>query len=123
MSKSKVINLILVCNLCLLLTSVSCASPKSPLDLLTRKQAVEDMNILIENVKAIHPDPFTGVSEAEFDARTQEITNGIGDRISRLEFAFCIAEEDLFKFDVWRQALERVKKLLEEKDENLSINE
>ncbi len=78
---------------CIALTSGGCKSyTKGPAVLLTHGQATDDLKFLAEKVKAIHPDPFTRISEEKFDARIQKMTDNIGESISRMEFALYVAE-------------------------------
>lgn len=73
------------------LLAAGCSYTKD-LTVLTRKQAAHDLDYIVKNVKAIHPDPFTHVSEEVFDARSEQIKAGIGDTISRKDFSLGIAE-------------------------------
>ena len=77
------------------------------LTVLTRKQAVGDLDYLVKNVKAIHPDPFTYVSEEEFDTHSEQIKAGLGDTISRKDFSLYTAEllalikDDHTRYQYW----------------------
>jgi C-terminal processing protease CtpA/Prc len=74
------------------LTVVGCSYTKD-LPILTRKQAVEDVDYLVRNVKAVHPDPFTRISEEDFHAHVEKVKSAFGKKVSRHnEFAPAVAE-------------------------------
>jgi hypothetical protein len=59
---------------------------------LSRKQAIGDLDYLVKNLKAIHPEPFGRISEEEFNARFRQIKADLGDETSRNDFSLCVAE-------------------------------
>jgi C-terminal processing protease CtpA/Prc len=79
------------CLLFLTLFVAGCSYTKN-LTVLSREQAICDLDYLVKNVKAIHPAPFARISEKEFDAYTQQIKTNLGDKTSRKDFSLSIAE-------------------------------
>ncbi|MGE7774879.1 S41 family peptidase [Chitinophaga sp. NPDC101104] len=68
---------------CLLLLITGNTFAQSPL---TRAQAISDIDYYVRTMKASHYSPFAEITEKEFDRRTAEIKNAIGDTISIPEF-------------------------------------
>lgn len=59
---------------------------------LDRAQATQDLDSLVANLRAIHPAPFTRVSEEVFDARVRDAKAALPDRIDRKDFSLVVAE-------------------------------
>ncbi|MHC4476519.1 MAG: S41 family peptidase [Planctomycetota bacterium] len=80
--------------LCLVLSMVSVVGCSYTRDLavLSRKQAIGDLDYLVKNLKAIHPEPFGRISEDQLSARFQQIKADLGDKTSRNDFSLCVAE-------------------------------
>lgn len=81
----------IICLALLTLTVGGCAYTKD-LATLSRKQTIYDLDYLIENVKAIHPDPFRHISEKTFDAHAKQIKADLDDKTSRKGFTLYISE-------------------------------
>ena len=81
----------IACLLFLTLSVAGCSYTKD-LTVLNRKQAISDLDYLTKNLKAIHPDPFTRISEEEFDVHTEQIKSNLSDKTSRKNFSRSIAE-------------------------------
>lgn len=62
------------------------------LPILTRSQALQDIKYAVENLKAIHPEPFTHISEENFNKKYEQIQKGINQTITRKELSLLIAE-------------------------------
>lgn len=75
-----------------LVFSVSGCSYTKDLTILSKKQAISDLDYLVKNVKAIHPEPHHHISEEEFDAHIEQIKANLDDKISRKDFSFLTAE-------------------------------
>ena len=72
--------------------SITGCSYTKDLTVLSRKQAIYDLDYLVKNVKAIHPNPFTSITEEGFDSHAEQIKTNLGDKTSRKDFSFLIAE-------------------------------
>lgn len=59
---------------------------------LNRSQATQDLDSLVTNLRAIHPDPFTRISEEAFDAHVRDAKAALPDRIARKDFSLVVAE-------------------------------
>jgi len=81
----------IVCFLFVTLSVTGCAYTKD-LTVLSRKQAIYDLDYLVKNVKAKHPDPFARINEGEFDNHVQQIKANFGEQTSRKDFSLSIAE-------------------------------
>jgi C-terminal processing protease CtpA/Prc len=74
------------------LTVVGCSYTKD-LPVLTRKQAIDDLDYLVKNLEAIHPEPFASISEEDFHAHVEKVKSAFGKKVSRHnEFAPAVAE-------------------------------
>ncbi len=62
------------------------------LAVLSKKQAIYDLDYLVEKVKTKHPNPFKRITEDEFDLQLQKIKTGLSEEIDRKEFSLLIAE-------------------------------
>lgn len=81
----------IICLLLLAMAVTGCSYTKD-LTILSRKQAVYDLDYLVNNVKAIHPDPFTRISEENFDLHVQQIKATFADKVKRGNISLAIAE-------------------------------
>jgi len=79
------------CLLFLTLSITGCSYTRD-LTVLSRRQAIADLDYLVKNLKAIHPDPFTRISEEQFDTQVQQIKANLGDKTHRKDFSLLIAE-------------------------------
>lgn len=79
------------CLLFLTLSVIGCSYTKD-LTILSRKQAIYDLDYLVKNIKAKHPGPFAHGSEEEFDNHVQQIKANLGEQTSRKDFSLSIAE-------------------------------
>lgn len=70
---------------------VGCSYTKG-LMTLSQKQAIYDLDYLVDNLKAKHPNPFTHINEKDFDAQVQQIKAGLGEKISRKDMSLYAAE-------------------------------
>jgi len=59
---------------------------------LSKKQAISDLDYLVKKVKTKHPNPFKRIAEGEFDLQFQKIKAGLPEEINRKDFSLLIAE-------------------------------
>jgi len=81
----------IICLLFVTIVITGCSYTKD-LAILSRKQAFYDLDYLVENIKAIHPEPFTHISEEEFDTHAKQIKANLDDKTSRKDFTLYISE-------------------------------
>ncbi|MFB0551991.1 MAG: hypothetical protein ACETWQ_01650 [Phycisphaerae bacterium] len=62
------------------------------LTVLSKKQAIDDLDYLTEKIKTKHPNPFKHITEREFDLQLQKTKTGLPEEINRKDFALLIAE-------------------------------
>jgi C-terminal processing protease CtpA/Prc len=75
-----------------ILSITGCSYTKN-LNVLTRKQAMEDLDYLVKNLKAIHPEPFTSISEEDFHVHVEKVKSAFGKKVARHnELAPAVAE-------------------------------
>jgi len=78
--------------LLVILPLTGCSYTKN-LNVLTRKQAIEDLDYLVTNVKAVHPEPFTSISEDDFYGHVEKVKSAFGKKVRRHnELAPAVAE-------------------------------
>ena len=75
----------------LLVSFTNGCSYAKDLTTLSREQAIGDLDFLVENLKAIHPDPFRRISEEEFDAQVQKAKAKLGDTLRRKELSLPVS--------------------------------
>jgi len=78
-------------SLVFIFTSAGCSYSKYH-TVLSRREAIQDLEYLVKNVIAIHPDPFTRISEEEFNVAVDDFKNNLSDQNSRKDFSLAIAE-------------------------------
>ncbi len=80
-----------ILSLAVVLFATGCSYTKD-LRVLARSQAAEDLDYLAKNLKAIHPDPFTQISEQNLQTRRRQIEGALADKTSRKDFALAVAQ-------------------------------
>ena len=82
--------------ICLVLLTIwvtgCAASYTRDLTVLSRAEALQDLDYLEENIRAIHPEPFNRISEAGFRAHMRRIRASIADPTPRKDLSLCVAE-------------------------------
>jgi hypothetical protein len=62
------------------------------LKVLTRRQAIEDIDYLVENIENIHYDPFARLDVDDFNAYVQTIKSGFDEKVTRKDLSISIME-------------------------------